>query len=87
MAGERCIGESYFFSGIWRIGCRDSKANTKASAVFAVFYRLSGMEAQDQLMYLKLMSEVVSIGAGTIKDMRERPPPWKRRSSKCPSPA
>ncbi len=72
LAGELSIDESYFLGGGWRIA-RLPFGDPNDGAGLWVFYRLSGMEAQDQLMYLKLMSELVSIGAGTIKDMRERP--------------
>ncbi len=71
MAGERCTGHNAFLSGIWR-GAFQTNGETVGSTVSAVFYGLSGMEAQDELMYLNLMSDAVNIGAGTTKDMRER---------------
>jgi hypothetical protein len=78
MAGERCTGQSGFLSGIWRgalqtkPGAFQTKSDTAGSAVSWILYSLSGMEERDDLMYLNLMSDVVSIGAGTMKDMRER---------------
>jgi hypothetical protein len=42
------------------------------------------MEAQDHLMYLKLMRELVSIALGTTKDMRERPAALDKRIVQVP---
>jgi hypothetical protein len=83
IVGERCIGESLFLSGDWQKGGVISN-DPKVSSVFAVFYRVSGMEAQDHLMYLKLMSEMVSVGAGAVKDMRERPVAMDKKIMEVP---
>jgi hypothetical protein len=82
MAGERGIGECSFLNGGWRNA--DTSLNRNMSIVSTTFYRLSGIEAQDHLMYLRLMSELVSIGAGTAKDMRERPAALGRKIAQVP---
>ena len=83
MAGERCTGHICFLIGIWR-GAFQTKGETVGSKVSAAFYSLSGMEAQDELMYLNLMSDAVNNGAGTMKDMRERSIALDKRIAQVP---